>query len=47
MRRDREDELDLAEVGGEANTATLARKIAYLPNAPNGWTGRGEAGILR
>jgi hypothetical protein len=26
MRRDREDELDLADVGGEANATTHARK---------------------
>ena len=35
MRRDREDELDLADIGGEADTTTHVLNIAAHEEAPN------------
>ena len=34
MRRDREDELNLADIGGEADAATHAEKIASPRHKP-------------
>jgi hypothetical protein len=40
MRRDREHELDLAYIGGEADAATHVRKIAQPSCTPKGLDSR-------
>jgi hypothetical protein len=39
MRRDGEDELDPADIGGEGDATTHVLNIAAPENAPTRWTG--------
>jgi hypothetical protein len=43
---DRENELDLADIGGETGAATHGANIASSPGRPKGWTERNERAIV-